>query len=159
MDIHLSTNNHRTNDRLCLMEMVALLAGEEKTDWPACACPVVTIMAIKCNDHTKDQVERDKLIELAPMIVGSVSTAHIFPRLDVLRAYITGDHHRYQLRVFEIPAWHDFHTVALSDAIRCFMKDFDNPAIWKTVLKTMIEAGPHGDNLEGLGMPRELVVA
>ncbi|MEM8555703.1 MAG: hypothetical protein AAGF71_12870 [Pseudomonadota bacterium] len=65
---------------LCVMETVALIAGEDITDHPECACPVLTSYAIGLNDTLPDE-ERQKLLPLAVMIAGTRSAEHELARL------------------------------------------------------------------------------
>lgn len=59
--------------KLCLMEAVAFITGEEHSDRPKCACPVLTSIGINFNDsHGGDGDEqRDELIAAIPALVGS----------------------------------------------------------------------------------------
>lgn len=49
---------------LCYMETVALIAGEEITAAPECACPIITKYGIALNDSLLD-AERQRLLPLA----------------------------------------------------------------------------------------------
>lgn len=57
---------------LCVMETVAYIAGEPHTDRPACACPVITALAIAINDALPDDATRTRL--LAPFVHKIVDT-------------------------------------------------------------------------------------
>jgi hypothetical protein len=55
---------------LCFMEAAAWLAGEEATDKPECACPVLGTYGILINDHMSDAT-RQKLLPLAYEMAGT----------------------------------------------------------------------------------------
>ncbi len=61
--------NRRENE-LCVMSLVALLAGEDHTDRPKVACPVIATFAIKVNDGI-DCDARQTLKPFAPRIIGT----------------------------------------------------------------------------------------
>ena len=60
----------RSENELCVMSLVALLAGERHTDRPKAACPVIATFAIKINDGI-DCDARQSLKPFAPRIVGT----------------------------------------------------------------------------------------
>lgn len=60
----------RSDNELCVMSLVALLAGESHTDRPKAACPVIATFAIKVNDGI-DCDARQTLKPFAPRIVGT----------------------------------------------------------------------------------------
>lgn len=60
----------RTQRQLCVMSLVALMAGERHSDRPDCACPVITAYAIKLNDAL-DDATRQQLKPFAPRIIGT----------------------------------------------------------------------------------------
>lgn len=55
---------------VCLMEAVAWVAGEEHSDHPKCACPVLTDIGIQINDTTDDE-GRQRLLGAIPALIGS----------------------------------------------------------------------------------------
>lgn len=61
---------NRSDNELCVMSLVALLAGERHTDRPKGACPVIATFAIKVNDGI-DCEARQMLKPFAPRIVGT----------------------------------------------------------------------------------------
>jgi hypothetical protein len=65
----------RRESELCVMSLVALLAGERHTDRPATACPVIASYAIKIND-TLDCDTRQGLKLLATRIMGTNDGRH-----------------------------------------------------------------------------------
>ena len=94
----LSYGSHRDAPGQCLMEAVALLAGEEKTDAPACACPVLATYGRRLNDAMGrgakgDALRAKYLADLAPLLVGSRST----PEVERARTFVLADH---AVRVF-----------------------------------------------------------
>ncbi len=60
----------RRESELCVMSLVALMAGDRHTDRPATACPVIASFAIKIND-TVDCDTRQGLKLMAPRIIGT----------------------------------------------------------------------------------------
>lgn len=60
----------RAENELCVMSLVALLAGEQHTDRPNVACPVIATFAIKVNDGI-DCDARQTLKPFAPRIIGT----------------------------------------------------------------------------------------
>ncbi|MEK9967406.1 MAG: hypothetical protein VW582_13730, partial [Rhodospirillaceae bacterium] len=65
----------RRESELCVMSLVALLAGERHTDRPATACPVIAAYAIKVND-TVDCDTRQGLKLMATRIMGTNDGRH-----------------------------------------------------------------------------------
>jgi hypothetical protein len=60
----------RDAGRMCVMSLVACLAGEEHTDSPACASPLIRAFAIPLNDNMPHSV-RQRLKPFAPRILGT----------------------------------------------------------------------------------------
>ena len=60
--------HHDREDGFCIAEVVAYLAGEPHTDWPACASPVLIAFASKANDVLDDE-PRQELLPLAAELV------------------------------------------------------------------------------------------
>ncbi len=56
--------------RMCLMSLVAFLAGEGHSDSPGCASPVVQAFAVAVNDHMP-HAARQRLKPFAPRIIGT----------------------------------------------------------------------------------------
>ncbi len=56
--------------RLCLMSLVAFLAGEPHSDAPRCASPLVQTFAVVVNDHMP-YAARQRLKPFAPRIIGT----------------------------------------------------------------------------------------
>jgi hypothetical protein len=56
--------------RMCLMSLVAFLAGEPHSDAPGCASPVVQAFAVAVNDHMPGAA-RQRLKPFAPRIIGT----------------------------------------------------------------------------------------
>jgi hypothetical protein len=70
----------REDDELCVMSLVALIAGEKHTDRPVCACPVLTPAAIVLNDTDwwlSDAERTNVLTPLAAELVGTRSTSDV----------------------------------------------------------------------------------
>src|SRR3954447_1181222 len=56
--------------RMCLMSLVAFLAGEDHSDAPGCASPLIQAFAVQINDHMPDAA-RQRLKPFAPRIIGT----------------------------------------------------------------------------------------
>ncbi len=71
-DIRLTAGDHSSpGDGLCLMEAVALFAGERHGDWPTCVCPVLIEFGRVLNDTMPDQWRTALLLPLVPALVGT----------------------------------------------------------------------------------------
>jgi len=71
-DIRLTAGDHSSpGDGLCLMEAVALFAGERHGDWPTCVCPVLIEFGRVLNDAMPDQWRTALLLPLVPALVGT----------------------------------------------------------------------------------------
>ncbi len=78
--LHLGEGAHDSRDKgLCVMEAVAWFAGEEHSDAPDCACPVIAAYARRMNDRF-DQPFRDALRERIPRFVGSKASEAVMIR-------------------------------------------------------------------------------
>jgi hypothetical protein len=56
--------------RMCLMSLVAFLAGEAHSDAPGCASPLIQTFAVVVNDHMP-RTARQRLKPFAPRIIGT----------------------------------------------------------------------------------------
>ena len=56
--------------RMCLMSLVAFLAGEPHSDSPGCASPLIQTFAVLVNDHMP-HAARQRLKPFAPRIIGT----------------------------------------------------------------------------------------
>ncbi len=56
--------------RMCLMSLVAFLAGEPHSDSPGCASPLIQTFAVAVNDHMP-RAARQRLKPFAPRIIGT----------------------------------------------------------------------------------------
>ena len=74
-EVTLASGAHANpQEGLCFMEMVAWFAGEEHSDEPQCACPVLGRYGIGLNDRMPTDL-RDRLLKpLVPMIAGTRGT-------------------------------------------------------------------------------------
>lgn len=68
--IHGGSTERGDGKNLCLMEVVAMLAGEPHGFHPACTSTVVSMMGIEANDLLGN-ADRQELLELAPELVGT----------------------------------------------------------------------------------------
>ncbi|MFN0092876.1 MAG: hypothetical protein ACKVWR_21790 [Acidimicrobiales bacterium] len=88
-EIHLHAGSHDPNQeqKWCAMEAVAYMAGEEWTDHPRCACPVIAAFIRKWNDDLEDR-DRDRLlVPLLTRLIGSRSIREVQTR----RAWMASD--------------------------------------------------------------------
>lgn len=106
-DLVLAYGAHESPEAgMCVMEAVAYVAGEEHTDSPECACPVIAAFMRRWNDAIMDDARRTELLApLVPRLVGSRCTAAVEQR----RADLALD---WLIRV-QTPAW-----LELSDTLR-----------------------------------------
>ena len=97
-NLHLLTGSHYRNDeqRMCVMEAVAFLAGEEWSDHPACASRIVGTFLRAWNDVLPDD-QRQELRQYIPRLVGSAGT----PEQEERRSWMALD---WLVRV-QAPAW------------------------------------------------------
>jgi hypothetical protein len=71
----LKAGKHDPDSLMCVMEAVAYVAGEEWTDSPVCACPVISAFMRSWNDYLPNDAERDRLLKpLIAQLVDSKST-------------------------------------------------------------------------------------
>ena len=69
--VNLKYGAHQGRDNgMCAMELVAFLAGEQHTDHPDCACPVLTGYTIRLND-AMPEAWRQQLKPYLPLLIGS----------------------------------------------------------------------------------------
>lgn len=96
--LHLLTGSHDPNDeqRMCVMEAVAFLAGEKWSDHPACASRIVGTFLRSWNDVLPDD-QRQELRQYIPRLVGSAGT----PEQEERRSWMALD---WLVRV-QAPAW------------------------------------------------------
>lgn len=94
------------------MEMVAWLAGEQHSDGPRCACPVVAAVVRAFNDALPSDAERSRhLRPLIPRLVNSRDVVHEERR----RAFLVAD---YAVRVFAPIALERQGAADAADALR-----------------------------------------
>lgn len=92
----LAAGYHDPGDEMCVMEAVAFIAGEEWTDSPECASPVIGAFMRTWNDALDDD-DRQELKRHIPRLVGSKGT----PEQEDLRGWMALD---WLVRV-HTPAW------------------------------------------------------
>jgi hypothetical protein len=68
-------SGERREGELCIMSLVALLAGEQHSDRPSTACPVITAFVIRINDAI-DHPARQDLKDYATRIMGTNDGRH-----------------------------------------------------------------------------------
>ncbi|TDH60806.1 hypothetical protein E2C06_20120 [Dankookia rubra] len=73
--------------KMCLMSLVAFLAGEEHSDSPGCASPLIQAFAVRINDNMPHKA-RQRLKAFAPRIIGT-NDGHDGLRAQVLRRFLT----------------------------------------------------------------------
>ena len=92
----LDAGEHAEQVGFCVMEAVSWVAGEEWSDHPQCACPVIAAFMRRWNDDL-DQETRQKLKPYIVRLVGTKSTAAVESK----RAWLATD---WLCRV-HLPAW------------------------------------------------------
>lgn len=81
---YLDSGGHMSHhDGVCIMEAVSYITGEEWTDHPQCACPVITSYTIGIHDRMPDD-QRQRLLLYMIRIAGSRSTREV----EQQRAYL-----------------------------------------------------------------------
>jgi len=69
--LHLEHGSHSyPSEGLCLLEAVALFAGEKHTDHPKCVSPLLANVGIRLNDRATD-TQRQDLKRFIPLVVGT----------------------------------------------------------------------------------------
>jgi hypothetical protein len=98
MAAKLDKGAHEENSRrMCVMEAVAYVAGEQWGDSPQCACPVISTFLRAWNDDLPDDERTPLLADLIPRLVGTRSTKEI----EIRRGTMAAD---WLIRVYT-PAW------------------------------------------------------
>jgi hypothetical protein len=98
MAAKLDKGAHEENSRrMCVMEAVAYVAGEQWSDSPQCACPVISTFLRAWNDALPDDERTPLLADLIPRLVGTRSTKEI----EIRRGTMAAD---WMIRVYT-PAW------------------------------------------------------
>ena len=93
----LKSGKHNPDSTFCVMEAVAYVAGEEWSDHPACACPVITAFMVSWNDGLPTDADRDRLLKpLIPLLINTRDK-----KLEAKRATMAAD---WYVRV-QLPAW------------------------------------------------------
>jgi len=93
----LDANSHDPgSDRMCVMEAVAMLAGEQWSDHPQCASPVIGAFLRSWNDSLPDD-DRQQLKQYIPRLINSRGTDD----QEVERSWLATD---WLVRV-QAPAW------------------------------------------------------
>ncbi len=97
----LSEGAHKSiQDGMCVMEAASYVSGEQWSDAPSCACPVISSFLRSWNDRLPSDAERDRLLKpLIAEIIGTRSTRAVEER----RSYMALD---WLIRV-HAPAWLD----------------------------------------------------
>lgn len=84
----LKSGNHDMDENaFCVMEAVAYVAGEEWTDRPQCASPVISAMLRSINDGLPDDASRNRLLKpFIPKLVGSIASDAVEERRAAMAA-------------------------------------------------------------------------
>lgn len=90
--VKLSRGSHETRAQgMCVMEVVAFVAGEWHSDRPDCACPVITQVAIYANDRYLPEIEQE-LTRRVLLLAGSVADREVTQqRLYTVLNYVLRD--------------------------------------------------------------------
>jgi hypothetical protein len=120
----LYVGSHEPDGEMCVMEAVAWVAGEQWTDRPACACPVITAYCIALNDRMDDEF-RQRLLPYVPRLVGTRST----PAVEIRRAHRAAD---WAVRRFAPAALEAAGLAAQARALQELspILDADTAAVW-----------------------------
>ena len=112
--IVLGNGSHEKEQHVfCVMEAVAYVAGEDWSDSPQCASPVIAAFLRSWNDSLGDEPRNRLLKPLIPLLVGTKGSAEVEEK----RSYMALD---WMIRVFTpkwldmVPALHE-HAKALRD--------------------------------------------
>lgn len=77
-----------SEQKMCAMEAVAWLAGEEHSDHPSCTCPVIAALVRRFNDRLWNDDERNTLIRpLLPILIGTNASREVA----IKRGYLAAD--------------------------------------------------------------------
>jgi hypothetical protein len=94
----LKSGAHSPDSTFCVMEAVAYVAGEEWSDHPECACPIISTFLRGWNDGLPSDAERDRLLKsLIPRLINTRSTREV----ELKRGLMAAD---WLIRV-HTPAW------------------------------------------------------
>jgi hypothetical protein len=116
--IKLLAGSHRNpQNGSCVMEVVSYIAGEEYSDHPECACPLITTFAIAVNDRM-DDAARQRLLPFVLRIAGSKSTN----KIEQQRRYMLAD---YAVRVFAPMALESANLLAEAKTLKALPKIVD----------------------------------
>ena len=107
-NIVLDKGSHEPNKGMCVMEAVAYVAGEEWSDRPRCASPVIGAFMRSWNDSL-DTEGRQRLKPYIPRLVGTAASQEV----EEARSFMAGD---WQVRVFT-PAWLELAGVTEAAAV------------------------------------------
>ncbi len=122
------------DDGMCAMEMVAFLAGEEHSDHPDCACPVLTGYTIRLNDAMPEEW-RQQLKPYLPLLIGTRDGK------EVARAELLAD---YAIRVFLPIALDACHLPEKAKKFREFKGKFDRAADAAYAVYASVGTSPSG---------------
>lgn len=86
-EISLTRGSHSPDSQFCVMEAVAFVAGEDWSDHPKCACPVISAFLRSWNDTLPTDADRDRLLK--PLILKLIGTRN--KKLKEKRALMVAD--------------------------------------------------------------------
>lgn len=90
-NLTLYSGGHRPDEgRMCVMEAVAWVAGEQHSDTPTCTNPVVANFARTLNDRISDDALRTRL--LTPLIPDLLGHPASNPEIDRILAFKSADY-------------------------------------------------------------------
>jgi hypothetical protein len=85
--LSLKSGAHSPDSTFCVMEAVAFVAGEEWSDHPVCACPVISAFMRAWNDGLPSDADRDRLLKnLIHQLVETKSTREIERKRSLMAA-------------------------------------------------------------------------
>jgi hypothetical protein len=84
--LELKSGLHNPNSHeMCVMEAVAMMAGERWSDHPKCASPVISAFLRSYNDSVSDEV-RQTLKQYIPRLIGTAGSKDIEERRSLIAA-------------------------------------------------------------------------
>ena len=105
----LSAGGHSSvEDGVCAMELVSFIAGEEFSDRPQCACPVLGAFLRNWNDSLPDDERNALILPLIPRLVGTRGSKALETRRATMAAdWLVREHTPAWLRLAGLTAQAD----------------------------------------------------
>ena len=134
--LRLSAGTHASpDDGACPMELVSWIAGEQWSDQPQCACPVIATFIRAWNDALHEGTRTALLLPLVPRLVGTRANGEI----ELRRALMAAD---WMVRV-NAPSWlrlAGLRFEAESLALFTEITSLENASAWQPQLEAATSA-------------------